>query len=52
MFPVNLHPKSIEKNHFGKLLGQKLVDESNYFVPMPWNITCEKNLHFAMVFKG
>jgi hypothetical protein len=26
--------------------------KSNYFVPMPWNIACERILHFATVFKG
>ncbi len=29
-------------NHIGKLLGQKMMDEIDYFVPMPWNFFGEE----------
>jgi hypothetical protein len=34
----------------GILLGQSMVDESNYIVPVPWNITCEKEFYILLWF--
>jgi len=35
-------------NHIGKLLGQKMVDEIDYFVPMPWGIFLVKSFAISM----